>query len=127
MELRRCFRCLVMTPVEEFRLECVCRKCEKKNRKLWNKKNRMKLYEYHKLWKKRNPEKVFAKSKILVATKNGTLIRKTICEICGRYYKSMHGHHRDYNKPLEVIWCCPSCHNKIHNGEIYDTNYQANI
>ncbi len=32
---------------------------------------------------------------------------------CGSKSKS-HGHHEDYNKPLQVIWVCPACHLKIH-------------
>lgn len=42
------------------------------------------------------------------------LIAPEYCEICGECCKP-HGHHADYNKPLEVIWVCSVCHRGIHS------------
>lgn len=39
---------------------------------------------------------------------------KEYCEICGIKAK-MNAHHDNYEKPLEVLWCCVLCHRKIHN------------
>jgi hypothetical protein len=35
------------------------------------------------------------------------------CSLCGEIAR-IEGHHEDYGKPLEVIWCCPPCHRQIH-------------
>ena len=44
------------------------------------------------------------------------LKRPNKCEMCKKKVKP-HGHHSDYAKPLKVIWCCPSCHSKIHQNK----------
>lgn len=42
------------------------------------------------------------------------------CQICNNK-TSLHGHHEDYNKPLEVYWLCQKCHRQIHiERRIYD-------
>jgi transposase-like protein len=50
------------------------------------------------------------------AIRDGRLIRMP-CEICGSV--SVHAHHDDYAKPLEVRWLCPKHHKQWHdeNGE----------
>lgn len=35
------------------------------------------------------------------------------CQVC-RTTKNLHGHHPDYDKPLEIIWLCPLHHSKVH-------------
>jgi len=42
------------------------------------------------------------------------LIPPDQCEMCGKPCKT-HGHHKDYNEPLKVIWVCPVCHRHIHS------------
>jgi hypothetical protein len=27
---------------------------------------------------------------------------------------SLHAHHDDYSRPLDVVWLCPSCHRQHH-------------
>jgi RNase P subunit RPR2 len=55
------------------------------------------------------------------AVRLGKLIRPYACERCdtipepdhqGR--STIHGHHNDYTKPLEVVWLCKSCHRDEH-------------
>ena len=46
--------------------------------------------------------------------KRSGLLEKKPCEICGTD-KKIHGHHEDYNKPLDVNWLCRSCHDLWHN------------
>ena len=50
------------------------------------------------------------------ALRDGQLVRSDFCDMCkmvAKDGKSMHGHHNDYNKPLEVDWLCVACHNKL--------------
>ena len=39
----------------------------------------------------------------------GTIVRPSICSICGKS-ATIHAHHEDYSKPLEIIWLCMNCH-----------------
>jgi len=39
-------------------------------------------------------------------------ITKQPCEVCGK--KRVQAHHKDYSKPLEVIWLCRKHHRQIH-------------
>lgn len=47
---------------------------------------------------------------VQAAITKGDLIRPTICENCGRTTDDIQGHHKDYDKPLEVDWLCRGCH-----------------
>jgi hypothetical protein len=42
----------------------------------------------------------------------GNIVRGT-CEICGSH-ESIHGHHVDYMRPLDVRWLCPVHHRREH-------------
>ena len=65
-----------------------------------------------------NPVKRNAVCMVSNAVRDGRLKKPSNCTICGEAKPRIHGHHYDYTKPLDVIWCCPSCHSKIHKGEI---------
>jgi len=47
--------------------------------------------------------------------KKGIITRPSICELCHSCGRII-GHHEDYNKPLDVLWLCDSCHKKVHHG-----------
>lgn len=40
-------------------------------------------------------------------------LRPQPCEVCGRR-RSIHGHHVDYSRPLDVRWLCKWCHLDAH-------------
>lgn len=59
----------------------------------------------------------------------GELALPDACESCGRkerereretqwVHRTIHYHHWDYSKPLDVIPLCRSCHWRVHNGKI---------
>ena len=51
------------------------------------------------------------------ALRKGFLVRPDRCGDCERE-GSIHGHHPDYTKPLDVKWLCPYCHmSKNHTKE----------
>ena len=62
---------------------------------------------------KTSPSKL-AQAKVESAVKNGRLKKPDACQWCEKPSSMLHGHHRDYDKPLDVIWLCPPCHAKIH-------------
>jgi len=65
-------------------------------------------------WAKRNKDKKNAASKLYRAVKNSKITRPEVCSTCSRKTK-LQGHHEDYDKPLDVVWLCASCHKKLHN------------
>jgi hypothetical protein len=55
--------------------------------------------------------------KVRSALKNGVLVRPDTCSRCGGSpvratdgRATIHAHHHDYNKPLDVEWMCAKCH-----------------
>ena len=51
------------------------------------------------------------------AVTRGRIVKPSRCEGCGESVteaRLLHAHHRDYNKPFEVVWLCPACHGRAH-------------
>ena len=90
---------------------------------LYREKNRKKLRKYNLKYEKqrrkeggyswyhKNPEKIKAHRLVRYAIKIGSLVKST-CIICGEI--KVNAHHKDYSKPLEVIWLCNKHHAKEH-------------
>lgn len=55
-------------------------------------------------------EQQHARNKVRTAIAAGRLARQS-CEVCGA--EPTHGHHDDYDKPLDVRWLCPSHHSAV--------------
>ena len=66
--------------------------------------------------KAKHPGKDRARGKVARAIKAGLLVRGP-CAICGST-KTIHGHHPDYRKPLDVTWLCVICHSAVHHGKV---------
>lgn len=62
-------------------------------------------YKYNKKY----PEKIRAHVAVRRALKRGDLTRPNKCSRCGNV-GDIEGHHRDYDKPLDVEWLCIPCH-----------------
>jgi hypothetical protein len=68
---------------------------------------------YQASYNARNPEKAKARQIFGNAVRDGKLVRPDTCQECGAG-GVIHGHHRDYSKPLEVMWLCVPCHGLQH-------------
>jgi hypothetical protein len=90
-------------------------------KKLYAKKTQINHPEYNKKYNIKYPEKIIATRKINYLIKSKKIIKPNFCSICNIYSNRIHGHHPDYSKPEEVIWCCHSCHMKFHNNK--ELNY----
>ena len=116
---KKCPKCSRFLPLEMFYkraaskdgLASYCKACTHEHQK--NSKNR-KLYRAN--YFINNREKSLAADKLRDAINDGTVIRPTKCQFCGKERK-LRGHHEDYSLPLGVIWLCPSCHNGYHEAK----------
>lgn len=88
---------------------------QERERKRWAS---MSLSERQEARQRRNPIKERARRAVQYAVKSGRLARPNSCSKCG-VVKPIHGHHDDYNKPLDVKWLCATCHGKRHR-ELFD-------
>ena len=105
--------------------ERICRR-----KQLYYQKNREKCFEASRVYNKiyldkilkrnreychQNPEKRKCYAKIHKAKQEGVLVAGN-CEDCGTSPKQARiiAHHKDYNKPLVIIWLCTRCHFQRH-------------
>lgn len=58
------------------------------------------------------PEMYRAHTAVGNALRSGKLKREP-CLFC-EATENIHGHHRDYSKPLDVVWLCAKCHRRLH-------------
>ncbi len=127
---RTCTDCRLKKPLSDFYKDrsrplghtYLCKKCEyikcrrhRKTRRVWNKNNKASVNKAVREYNKRNPDKQKARSIFTKAVKSGKIERQP-CRECGK--DKSHGHHEDYNKPLEVIWLCHQHHKDIHGGRL---------
>lgn len=62
-----------------------------------------------------HPLKLRARDAVKLALENGRLKKPDSCSSCNRE-GLVTAHHKDYSKPLLVIWLCPQCHSNEHNN-----------
>lgn len=89
----------------------VCNPCNTKRigRYRSTDKGRKKVYESVYRSIKRNKNKQNARCLLRYHIKQGNIERPSICSVCNVNTK-VEGHHEDYSKPLNVVWCCRDCH-----------------
>jgi len=69
--------------------------------------------ENQRWWIKTNPEKKKAYRLLRRAVRNGTIVRPSICAVCGIDTRPIDAHHPDHDQPLEVVFCCRPCHARL--------------
>jgi hypothetical protein len=63
------------------------------------------------------PEKVLARQTLQKAVSRGLVKRPANCSSCCLpSRRTLHGHHDDYSKPLDVVWLCGPCHRIRHEA-----------
>ena len=71
-------------------------------------------------WDAANPKAKWAHQALRSAIKKG-LIERGPCEVCGAVHgvdgAVVHGHHDDYDKPMQVHWLCMLHHRRHHAAE----------
>jgi len=100
---RICSKC--EGPLEENRIgrQYYCKRCQAEI----SRKTRKKHSELSEDEKKR----ANARSYLNQYVRRG-VIKKQPCQICGN--PEVQAHHKDYSKPLEVVWLCKPCHIEMH-------------
>ena len=134
--MKTCFKCGAEKPLSEFYVHKQmtdgrlnkCKECTKKDSRE-NRRNNVEYYreydrkrgnrqskEYRDGYKARKQKAYWARTAVGNALRDGKLI-KGLCEVCGD--SNVHGHHDDYDRPLDVRWLCPAHHSQWHkeNGE----------
>ncbi len=68
-------------------------------------------------WINNNKIKRRASNEVNNAIKRGVIVKSLFCSECGNG-GIIHGHHDNYNFPLEVKWLCPQCHTNWHKQNV---------
>lgn len=130
---KTCFKCMAEKSLSDFYRHPMmadgrlgkCKECAKsdvkKNRlgKLdyYRKYDRMRgnrqTPEYRASYQAEFPKKTKARTAVGNAVRDGKLQKPKTCEECG-LVGCIHGHHDDYDLPLDVRWLCAACHAKWH-------------
>lgn len=144
--MKACSRCKTEKNESEFSknrrntdgLFYVCKDCSRECKKIWTEQNKEHLRNYREtdsykksIHKYRSTNKCkerykeylelnpVAKQKLIVRqfTRSQIISKKIVklpCQVCGELKSE--AHHKDYNKPLEVVWLCRKHHRELHNN-----------
>ena len=69
--------------------------------------------EEYRIWREKHPGGSRAQHIVNNLIRKG-IIKREKCHLCRQ--PKTHAHHENYNEPLNIIWLCPSCHQKYHRG-----------
>lgn len=87
----------------------------RKAKNLAQRKSRLKRAEKYSAYDKaRDKLKVRARQSVRDRVRRGT-IKRLPCEVCGDV--NSQAHHKDYAKPLDVVWLCQLHHQEEHKKE----------
>lgn len=95
----------------------VCRDCNRLRANNYYKTHSTSIYKNVRKSEAKYPEKVSARRKVLWAVKTGQMLKPKNCVVCGRHSDRLQAHHKDYTRPLDVMWLCGTCHANEHRLE----------
>ena len=126
---KKCPLCKVTKNLEEFRRsknradgrDAVCRKCKVEKETIYREKNREKIREAQRNHYNKNSELIKEKRKKYydpVKSKARWLAKKIEAKQCIFCDKKGERHHKDYSKPLDIVFLCKSHHKQVHDETI---------
>ena len=114
-------------------IESWCKPCSRLRSREWRKKNLAKARESSRSFNRKHRakrrsqgrplktkphvrERQKARAGMLVQSglRAGKVKKPKTCERCHKPHPHLHAHHKDYRKPLAVVWLCPPCHGIEH-------------
>lgn len=120
---KTCTQCKEVKPISDFGkhkrdgFRSECKDCKREWDKKYNKTSERKIYNARIQKQNRQDPLKRLKLKARMATnwaiKTGKL-KRLPCE-CGN--PKTEAHHKDYSKPMDVLWLCKPCHWKHHKAE----------
>jgi len=133
---KTCLKCDTEKPLEDFNRnrttgdgwQTYCRTCDNKyatRHRLQIRQDperatemRVRYRTYYRAAGARYPEKQKARHRLNYAIERGKILKPKECSCCDRITPSrnLHGHHADYDKPLQVEWLCAGCHGERTRG-----------
>ncbi len=101
------------TETEFYAVGSYCKPCHRKRSAAWSAKNSKRKLEINRNWRGKHHDRrrimLACSNAFWTAIRQGKINRGTECTFCGAT-ENIEGAHTDYDKPLEVIWLCRSCH-----------------
>jgi hypothetical protein len=99
-------------------LHAYCKECKNESMKEYRLRHPDVDKKYSVKWAEKYPKSGAAHIKLNRKIKSGEIIKPKICIKCNKE-EELVGHHPycRYDKPLDVIWLCKSCHKYIHQEE----------
>ena len=88
----------------------------REEKRQYREKNADKYNESQRKWREENPIKVSAHQAVREAVVKGELIKPVACSCCNVFTDTLHAHHDDYLKKLDVRWLCALCHSDWHKN-----------
>jgi len=132
--LRRCCICKELKPLEAFAKDKSkskgfsyrCKVCNRLRNRAYTRTHRRDRKQYSRDYRKNNRD--YRVRELARAKKNRPKRRieemarartnlGLSCVVCGSD-KNLERHHPNYNKPLEIVTVCRSCHQRIHNATL---------
>lgn len=120
---KRCFKCGQVKPISEFYVHSQmadghlnkCKECTRRDVRMREEQNPEAVLQSRLKSCEKNPSHKNAYRAVDAALKCGVLVKPDVCSGCGcpSSEHRIEAHHHDYSKPLDVIWLCTPCHEKM--------------